>query len=406
MTASQPVAQIERIRSLDVLRGVALLGILIMNIQMFAMIFPAYFNPHAYGDLTGANYVVWLLSHVIADRKFMAIFSMLFGAGILLMTERREATGQRAAGLHYRRMAVLLVIALVHAYLLWDGDILVTYALCGMVVYPFRRWRPRRLLLTALLLIAVVTVATFVIEWSMQFWPEDVVQEISDEFWHPPPEDVEETVALYHGSWLGLLPERAASSFGLQTFGMVFENLWRVSGLMLAGMGLFKLGVFSAARSASTYAAMFVVGVLLGVPLVLAGVHYRNLTNWDVQHAFILGGQFNYWGSIPLALAWVGLVMLVCRSAALAAVRPPLAAVGQMAFTNYLLQTVICTTLFYGHGLGWYGQVERVGQFGIVLAVWAVQLALSSVWLRAFRFGPAEWLWRSLTYGRWQPFRR
>ena len=121
---SGPVGQKQRIPSLEVLRGVALLGILIMNIQVFAMIFSAYFNPHAYGDLTGLNYTVWLLSHVLADRKFMTIFSMLFGAGIVLMSARREESGGRAAGLHYRRMIMLLVIGLCHAYLLWDGDIL------------------------------------------------------------------------------------------------------------------------------------------------------------------------------------------------------------------------------------------------------------------------------------------
>jgi uncharacterized protein len=150
----QPVTEKERIVSIDVLRGFALLGILPMNIQYFSMISAAYENPTAYGDLKGANYWVWLLCHVLADQKFMTIFSMLFGAGILLMTSRIEATGKPSAALHYRRMGWLILFGLAHAYLLWSGDILVAYGMCGLLVYLFRKLRPRTLLVLALLTIA------------------------------------------------------------------------------------------------------------------------------------------------------------------------------------------------------------------------------------------------------------
>ena len=116
--------------------------------------------------------------------------------------------------------------------------------------------------------------------------------------------------------------------------------------------------------------------------------------------------QFNYWGSLFVALGWVGLVMLVCKSGVAPRLTGVLAATGRMAFTNYLLQTVICTTIFYGHGFGLFGKVERLEQILIVLAVWVVLLVLSPVWLRYFRFGPAEWLWRCLTYMQAQPMRR
>ena len=119
-----------------------------------------------------------------------------------------------------------------------------------------------------------------------------------------------------------------------------------------------------------------------------------------------MGMQFNYWPSIAVSLGYVGLVMLACRTAALRPFTRPFAAVGQTALTNYLLQTVLCTTIFYGHGLGWFGSVDRVGQVGVVAAVWALQLVASPLWLRRFRFGPAEWAWRSLTYGERQPLRR
>ncbi|MFH1754581.1 MAG: hypothetical protein ABIA59_02650 [Candidatus Latescibacterota bacterium] len=133
-----PIAPGERSVSLDVLRGVAVLGILIMNIQSFSMIEAAYLNPSSYGDLTGLNKWVSIVSHIFADQKFMTIFSILFGAGIVLMTSKAEATGRKSAGLHYRRTFWLLVIGAMHAYLLWHGDILVLYALCSLGVFWFR----------------------------------------------------------------------------------------------------------------------------------------------------------------------------------------------------------------------------------------------------------------------------
>ena len=136
------------------------------------------------------------------------------------------------------------------------------------------------------------------------------------------------------------------------------------------------------------------------------GVRLNEAAGWDMKWSFFHGQQLNYWGSILVSLGYVGLVMLVCKSGALGWLRTALAAVGQMAFTNYLLHTIICTTIFYGHGLGYFGSVERTGQILIVFAVWAFQLIVSPIWLRYYRFGPFEWLWRSLTYGRPQPFRR
>jgi uncharacterized protein len=154
-TALQPVAEKERIVSIDALRGFALLGILYMNIQAFSMVSAAYMNPTAYGDLHGANYAVWLAGHLLADLKFMSIFSMLFGAGIFLMTSHIEASGQRPTRLHYRRMGWLMLFGLLHGSLLWYGDILYDYALCGMLVFLFRKRRPRTLIITGIILFSV-----------------------------------------------------------------------------------------------------------------------------------------------------------------------------------------------------------------------------------------------------------
>src|ERR1051326_5115197 len=147
-----PVVETERIASMDVLRGFALLGILVMNIQSFAMVGAVYDNPTAYGNLNGANLLVWLLSHVLADQKFLSIFSMLFGAGIVLMWQKGQSSGNRPVRMHYRRMGCLILFGLLHAYLLWYGDILYAYGMCGLFVYLFRRKSPRTLVASALVL--------------------------------------------------------------------------------------------------------------------------------------------------------------------------------------------------------------------------------------------------------------
>ena len=163
-----PVTQSDRIVPIDVLRGFAVLGILVMNIQAFSMIGAAYFNPTAYGNFQGLNYAVWLISHLLADSKFMTIFSLLFGAGIVLMSERMESTGRKPTPVHYRRMVILLIIGIAHAYLLWDGDVLYAYAMCGILVFLFRRLKPTTLIVFGLVVIAIGSLLALFSQWSMQ----------------------------------------------------------------------------------------------------------------------------------------------------------------------------------------------------------------------------------------------
>ncbi len=404
-TDGGPVPGSTRIDSIDVLRGVALLGILLMNIQLFAMPSAAYFNPTAYGDLTGANYYVWLGSRMFADQKFMTIFSMLFGAGIVLMTTRAERTGE-SRRVHYRRMRWLAVIGLLHAHLLWDGDILFLYAICGMAVYPLRAKPPRTLIRIGVATMAVSSVLYFVSGSSMPHWPEEALAGFTSSTWRPTPAMIDQTLAAYRGSWIDQAPVRSAAALGFETLIMLFWGGWRAGGLMLVGMALYKMGVFNATCSRRLYGALIGAALLIGFPLESYGVALDFASGWAVTWAFFHGKQFNYWPSIAVSLGYIGVVMLVCQSAALRPLTRPFAAVGQMALTNYLLHTVICTTIFYGHGLGYYGSVDRLEQIGVVVGVWVVQLVASPLWLRRFRFGPAEWVWRSLTYGERPPLRR
>ena len=399
-----PIAETTRIDAIDVLRGVALLGILLMNVQSFAMPQAAYFNPTAYGDLEGANLYVWVAGRMLADQKFMTIFSMLFGAGIVLMAGRAEARGD-ARQVHYRRMGWLLVIGLLHAHLLWPGDILFLYAVCGMLVYPLRRQPPGRLLVLGAGLLAVGSAYSIASGVSFPYWPEDERSAFTAGMWQPSAAAIDAELAAWRGGWLDQQPARSAGAFEFETSILVAWGVWRAGGLMLIGMALFKHGVFSARLPSRFYAALIAVAVAVGLPLQAYGIALDFACGWSVW-SFFVGAQFIYWPSIAVSLAYVGVVMLACRRAALCCLTRPLAAVGRTALTNYLLQTILCTTIFYGHGLGWFGSVDRVGQIGVVAAVWAVQLVVSPLWLRRCHFGPAEWAWRWLTYGVRPPLRR
>ncbi len=405
LTSAEPTDPEQRQQSLDLLRGIAVLGILLMNIRLFAMIEAAYFNPTAYGSLEGINALVFAVGHVFADQKFMTIFSMLFGAGIVLIGERAEARARSAAWLHYRRMFWLAVFGALHAYLLWYGDILLLYAMCGAVVVALRRRRPRTQLVLGLCMLAVSSAIFLAAQFSMPYWPEPDYLE-AQATWQPDAAAIAHELALYRSSWADQLAHRVPAAAEFQTMVFSVWGFWRAGGLMLIGMALYRWGAFSAMWSTSAYRKLALAGLGLGLPVVVFGLMQHRLHGWSFDHSFFLGAQYNYWGSVLVSLGYVGLVMLWFRSGRLEALMHRLSAAGRMAFTNYIAQTLICTMLFYGHGLGWFGHAERWQQWLVVFSVWALILAWSPWWLARYRFGPLEWLWRSLTYFRPQPLVR
>ncbi|MEM9410908.1 MAG: DUF418 domain-containing protein, partial [Planctomycetota bacterium] len=384
----------------DALRGFALLGILMMNIQSFGLIDSKYTNPMAQGALTGIEYFEWLIGHLFFDSKMMAIFSALFGAGIVLMWEKALQANRKFTWLHYRRMFWLMLFGLAHGHLLWHGDILVPYALCGMIVYWFCGLRSHWLLWLGFLLLLIGSVTVIFVGMSIPYWPEEQVAEMSAD-WTPSAKQIAANKAIYLGSWIGQLPHRSAVAFMMETFLFLMIWIWRVGGLMLIGMGLFKMGVFQAQRSPKFYWIGFVSGLLIGTALTGYGVYQFELNEWSFEYSFFQGHQWNYWGSLFTCFGFVCGMMLMSRASW--SLRP-LAAVGKMALTNYLMHTIICTTLFYGHGFGQFGALNRTQLILVVITIWIFQLIVSPIWLRYFRFGPAEWLWRSLTYWKFQPF--
>ncbi|MCP3902152.1 MAG: DUF418 domain-containing protein [Planctomycetes bacterium] len=405
--ALAPVAEPERLVALDVLRGVAVLGILALNIQSFSMIGAAYMNPNAYGDLEGANRTVWYFTHLFGDQKFMSIFSMLFGAGVALMTSKAEAKGRSALGLHLRRMGLLIGFGFLHAHLLWYGDILWFYGWCGLLVYVFRKLPVPVLIVLAVVGMAIASGISLFFGWTMQFWGDEGVREFSDGGWLPVAKVVQPELDAYRGGWLSQAVHRTPTALFFEFLIPIIGGIgFKVLGLMLIGVALFRTGVITARRSALFYVVMAALGLGIGLPIVAWGVHQHDAHDWDVRYSFFFGGQYNFWASVIVALGYIGLVMLVCRLIPRALLLRPFAAAGRMAFTNYIAQTVICTTIFYGHGFGLFGVVERTGQIQIVVAIWIVQLIWSPIWLAFFRFGPMEWAWRSLSYWKRQPFLR
>jgi uncharacterized protein len=433
---AEPVAGAERYYSVDVVRGFALLGILAMNIVGFGWPGAAYGNPMRGGGFEGLDRVIWFFNHLVFETKMMTIFSMLFGAGLILMDQRAEARGAHIRGVYFRRVLWLLVIGLVHAYFIWWGDILVLYAECGLLLYFFRNLKPRTLIILGILALFYLAPILFGVtaakdgiknylktaaarvEARQQAGqlpdPYDRAAQFAwagwlrESFREAPEKDFKqwnEELQVHRGGYWGIVKHKAGRLLAEHTIGFLLAG-WSVAmGRMLIGMGLMKLGVFSAKRSRRFYLWMVAIGYGIGFPLIA-------FDGWElIQHNFSMsyemhGGMlYNYFGGMIVALGHVGMLMLVVQSGVLTWLTKRLAAVGRMALSNYLTHSIVCTTLFYGYGFGLFGDINRTGLAAIVLVIWVAQLLLSPIWLRHFRFGPAEWLWRSLTYWKLQPMR-
>ena len=391
-----------RIKSLDTLRGAGVLGMLAIHIQLFAFPSLARWNPTAYGDLTGVNWWVWLATLVLADGKFITIFAMLLGVSIVMLASETGVRGASAWRAHLRRMLVLLVLGLLHAYLLWYGDMLVPLALSGTVVFFARRLSAGKLLVLGASVFVAGSVLSFVLT-SATAQSDPAALAAWRAQWTPRPETIALEIAQYRGGWAEQMAHRVPAALETETAYFVTHLFWQIAGLMMIGMGLFKAGVLSALRSQAFYVRMAALGFGIGALLNALGIWRSSTTRWDLLDFALISQQLHYWGNLFVALGWTALVMLLCQRA-----WPlrSLSAVGRMALTNYLLQSVICTTIFYGHGFGLFGRVDRIGQLAIVIGIWTFQLLASRAWLGYFTVGPAEWLTRWLVFGRRPSFLR
>ena len=305
---------------------------LAVHMQLFAFPSLARWNPTAYGDFTGLNWWVWLATALLADGKFITIFAMLLGVSIVMMANEAGPPTIPAWRIHMRRMLVLLVLGLLHAHLLWFGDMLFPLALSGAVVFFARRLSPGKLLILGGLAFATASVLSFTLTWSTaQSDPAALAAWRAQ--WTPRPAIINLEIAQYRGGWLEQMAQRVPAALETETIQFVTRLLWQMTGLMLMGMALFKLGVLSAVRSRAFYLRMASLGFGAGLLLIALGLWRSSAMRWDLLDFVLVSQQLQYWGDLFVALGWVALVMLLCqRGWPLRSVE----AVGRMALTNYL----------------------------------------------------------------------
>ncbi len=434
----QLAVQLARVDSLDLLRGLAILGIFVMNTWTMSMPQYAYTNPASYSPewvlgfgfptgnpdewdslrpLTGANYWTFAFIHLLADMKFITMFSMMFGAGIVLQSERSRAKGKNPWLIHYLRMLVLLAFGLCHTFGFWYGDILTDYAICGMLLVPLRLLPAGPLMFLGMLMVAMVPAIDYaeMHHWFPAFFGrlttfENDMRAHFGAAGHDMYNDWE--LEVYRSGWWNqIVGHRFQASVLAHTSEFLKWTFWRCGGCILIGMALQRRKFFHGSWTGGAYATLATLATPVGWAIVIMGLQFNTFNGWkdstgslfDLWH---LGMQFNYWGSLLCTTGYISFGVLV---ALWAAQRPalnlalvPLRSVGRMALTNYLSQTLIATTIFYGHGLGYFGKVSRFQLLPIVLVTWCVQLIASTLWLQHFRQGPLEWLWHSIVYWKWK----
>ena len=389
----------QRISSIDLLRGIAVLGILIMNIQSFTMPGSAYINPTAYGDLSGINKWVWILSHLFADTKFMSLFSILFGAGIILLTDKLKATQRPVRKIWYSRIIWLFIFGFLHMLLIWAGDILMMYAICGFYAFLFKNRTTKFLIRLAIILFIIpISIEAFQgSSWS--YFPDEAKDQVLAA-WSPSDEKISEQVEYINAaSYSQSISYRIEDYLGLFFYHFVPEGFWRILSMMLFGMYFYKRGIITASKEAGFYKKWIMIFLPLGLLFVICGLIYNFNNQWQLPESMFYGATFNYIGSLFMAVTYMCIVMLWSQSEILSSAKELLQKVGKMAFTNYILTSLICFLFVFITNL--FGGIERIYQFMMTLIVWSILLLFTQLWNKSFRMGPLEWLWRSLTYWKW-----
>ncbi len=428
-----PVNQLERIIILDSLRGIAILGILLMNIPSFGLPSPVSHDPSILNEWGTINFKVWYFVSWMPDGTQRALFSMLFGAGILLFVGGKENKLQSTlpADLFFRRQLWLIVFSLFDVFvLLWYGDILLDYACFGMIMYSFRKLSPKALLIGASLCFVFMltrenrnlykdkkmiqkgeTIAAIDTTLS-KLTPiqKEQLGAMQDFKGRNTPASKVKRMEMSKQKTLGSyesLYEYRTNHYTDTLVKYLFFEIWDVLLFMFIGMAFFKMGILTGNASIKVYAWMCLIG--LGAGLTFSYLRLQPIIdtkfNW---YEYTKNISFSYYelSRTFRSIGILGLIMLLYKSDLFKWLFALLQPVGQMAFTNYLMQSLMCGFFFYGIGLARYGQLERHEVYYVVAAVWAIQIIYSNIWLRYFRFGPFEWAWRSLTYWKMQPFKR
>lgn len=404
-----------RIETLDIVRGVAVMGILAMNIVAFAMPGAAYINPAAYGTASSADLGSWVFSFILIDGKMRGLFSFLFGASMLLVIDRAEAAGASPARVHYSRMFWLLVFGLIHFFFIWYGDILSLYAPIGMLAFFFRRMGVVKLIVLGLCLLVAQFVLTAFFAFGISMTeaqalaphasPEAIRSwaEMQKGIGLYSPQHLQDVLSLYRGSY-GPIVQHQLTEDWMAPINSIWQFGWETLAYMLFGMAALKTGFLTGAWDRRRYLKVIAIGFGVGIPL------YAALAWWLIRQDFSVFWLVAGWltATVPIRpfmiLAIAATVILLTRKGGWLTGR--IAAAGRAAFTNYLGTSILMTFLFYGYGFGLFGHLTRIQLWLPVIGTWAIMLLWSKPWLDRFHYGPFEWLWRSLARGRFQPMRR
>ena len=399
-----------RILALDIVRGVAVMGILAMNIVAFAMPPEAYMNPLAYGIDGPADLASWAVSFVFIDGKMRGLFSFLFGASILLVIQKAQAKGEPAASIHFRRMLWLLLFGYLHFYFIWYGDILTGYATIGMIAWFFREKEPGALIfwgglfVTIQLFVFAAMAAGFFYMSQAAAAPEasaavlEQWAEMQNGFAVPSDAELAKTMALFQGGWLNhALHQLTQSTF--EPLVMLGMFGWEVIASMLFGMAALKNGFLTGSWTDDRYRRIALIGLGISIPAFALAAWLLLSDGFSAPMIIALSMAAMVPFRPVMVVAIAALIILATRRRGALVAR--IAAAGRAAFTNYLGTSIVMTALFYGWGFGRFGTMSRVELWLVVIAMWALILLWSKPWLDRFQYGPFEWLWRSLS--RWSP---
>lgn len=413
--SAAPAGVTERIVTLDLIRGIAVLGILFANITAFGQSFTVYFWPPAMpGGATGNDKIVWLLQYVLIDHKMRGLFTLLFGAGMMLFVEKAWANGS-GRWLQFRRLVWLLLFGLIHYYFIWFGDILQLYAVWGMIALLMMKWKAKTQLLVGLALYGLSTVAQLG-GMGMQYhiatdpeFAQNFDEKVRKELVGAEAkalEDVQNDLKLYQdGSYSDFVRHQIFEETDQNLEGQGFGILETLP-MILMGMALFRFGFFSGEIEESQMRLWGWLGLVGGtvVSAVLGWTVYA--AQFPFQLTFLVFQGTMMLPRLAFVLGLAALLVVWAPHLTQSWLGQRLAAAGRMAFTNYLGTSIVMLFVFHGWALGLYGKLHRIELFGVVLATWAVMLLVSKPWLEHFRHGPLEWLWRCLTYGKLFSLRR
>jgi uncharacterized protein len=419
-----PIVPHTRIHAIDAVRGFALLGIFLVNIQSFGQPFGEFILPAPGPHESWLDGVAFFTVKALCEGKFYPLFSMLFGMGVVLQWRRARQAGRTFLGAGVRRMLALLAFGLLHALLVWYGDVLFMYALVGLGLMLLVGARVRILLTVGGILLGLAIVLSIGLgilmhssdpsspaataphepvphydnpfkQWGDSFEEGEMKQGPSSPLWVQT-----ESQAYRNGPYAQVFLFRGVTWL----FMLIIELCgfgWHVAAMFCLGAALMKTGIFQPERR-HLRRRLFRIGLLVGLPLCVAGA----LLPLAGAAGEIMAAPITMIGGPLLSMAYLSGISLIVESGRAEFLSRALANVGRLALTNYLMQSLIATTVFYFYGLALFGQLSRIERVGMVAGVYLVQVAFSALWLQFFAYGPMEWVWRSLTYLRVQPMRR